>query len=95
MVMLGLVMISHVARGCATAAASATEALVAGAHGFGAVSPHGMCARGGISILGHGLSYLIAIGCRLGPRVACGRQQCNSNRDDDPRHVDCFLSNVD
>jgi hypothetical protein len=94
MVMLGLVMIFHVTTGRASAAATA-EAFVTGAHGVGAVSPHGMCAGGGISILGHGLSYLLAIGRRLGPREACGGQQCNSNRNDGPRHVDCFLSNVD
>jgi hypothetical protein len=76
------------------ATATTAETLVAVANGLGAVMRHGVCARRRVTVLGHGLSDLIAIGRRLSPCVARA-QQCHSNRNEDPRHVDCFLSNVD
>jgi hypothetical protein len=86
---------SHVAP-CGAAAADATAAKtpVAVANGIGAVVGHGVGARRRVAVLGHGLSDLLAIGLRLSPRVARA-QQCNSNRNEDPSHVDGFLSNVD
>jgi hypothetical protein len=84
MVMLGLVMRSHLARGHATAAA-APETFVAGGNGFRTVSPHGVRARRRVTVLGHGLSDLLTIGRRLGPGVARA-QQCNANCNEDPRH---------
>jgi hypothetical protein len=89
------VMISHVApcRAAAAAAASA-ETLVAVANGFGAVMRHSVRARRRVAVLGDGLSDLIAIGLRLRPRVARA-QQCYSNCNEDPCHLDCFLSNQD
>jgi hypothetical protein len=86
-------MISHVARRHAPAT-TATETLVAVANSVGAVIRHGVRARRFVAVLRHGLSDLLTIGRRLGPRVTRA-QQCNSNRNEDPRHVDRFLSNVD
>lgn len=74
----------------ARGAAATAEAFVAGANGLGTIIRHGVSARRRVAILGHGLSDLLAIGRRLSPRVTCA-QQCNSNRNEDPRHVDCFL----
>src|SRR5262249_54953839 len=81
--------VSHHAHG---AAAAATEASIAVANGFGAIGAHGMRARGRVSVLRHGLSYLVAIGRRLSPRRARA-QQGKSNRNDDPSHsMDSFPS---
>jgi len=46
-------------------APAAAETFVAIANRVGTVSPHGVRARSRVSVLGHGLSYLIAIGRRL------------------------------
>src|SRR5262249_48668867 len=80
-----------VTRGAHRAPGAAAEALVARAHRFRTTGPRRVRTHRRITVLGDGLSYLITIGSRLGPRLAC-REQRNSNRNDDPRHVDCFLS---
>jgi hypothetical protein len=81
----------HVARGAHGSAGAGAETFVACANRFGTVGPHGVGARRRISVLGHGLSYLVAIGRRLSPRRACG-EQCKSNSNENPSHVDGFLS---
>jgi hypothetical protein len=73
------------------APAATAETFVAIADRVGTVSPHGVRARSRVSVLGHGLSYLVAIGPGLSPRRACG-QQCKSSSNEDSSHVDCFLS---
>ena len=67
------------------------QTFVTGSYRFGAVVAHGVRASRSIAILGDSLSYLVTIGRRLS-RSIVRQQQCNSNRNQYPRHVDCFLS---
>jgi hypothetical protein len=67
------------------------QTFVTGSYRCGAVIPHGVRSSRRISILGDGLSYLVTIGRRLS-RSIVRQQQCNSNRNQYPRHVDRFLS---
>ena len=71
--------------------AHSRQTFVTGPYRFGAVIPHGVRASRRISILGDRLSYLVTIGRRLS-RSVVRQQQCNSNRNQNPRHVDRFLS---
>jgi hypothetical protein len=55
---------------------------------------HGVRPGRGIPILSHRLSYLITIGSRLS-QGGIRQQQGNSNgNEDQPDHVDCFLSSI-
>ena len=82
----------NVTRGDAPARAThSRQTFVTGSYRFGAVIPHGVRASRSISILGDSLSYLVTIGRRLS-RSVVRQQQRNSNRNQNPRHVDCFLS---
>ena len=83
----------HVPHGAHGASAATAETFIPVANRIGAVSAHGVRARRRISILGHGLSYLIAIGRGLSPRRACG-QQCEPNCNEDPSHSTSFPSVV-
>jgi len=78
-------------RRAAARSAHSRQTFITGSYRFGAVMRHGVPPRRGISVLGNGLSYLVTIGRRLS-RSIVRQQQCNSNRNQNPRHVDRFLS---
>jgi hypothetical protein len=86
-----VVAITRVPNHASAAPAGAGQTFVALSNRLGAVIGHGVRARRAIAVLGNGLTYLVAIGSRLS-RSIVGEQQCNSNRNKDPRHVDFFLS---
>ena len=91
------VMMSHMACANVTCGdapagpAHSRQTFVTGSYRFGAVVAHGVRASRSIAILGDSLSYLVTIGRRLS-RSIVRQQQCNSNRNQNPRHVGCFLS---